>query len=256
VLLAAFVFLARGDLGRVRAQPRAAIALAVGALVATAVGAVVAPSVGSESAHATIAASGDAQAETGAYYRGTLSAADGSLHLRVVDRNPRVTPLPPHDIVELTAAFTHPDGHRYTIAANRPIVDDPLGRFGTWWGVGLNVWHHGRSGIGSPLLPATESKTAVFALGTVERDGAPIAAGVPVHAMTMEGDRVELDVGDPTTAVPALPDGHLRVVWRDADVAVHEPKVAHYAFGLAILAGLFVLAAAGLRRTSRSPAAG
>lgn len=39
-----------------------------------------------------------------------------------------------------------------------------------------------------------------------------------------------------------------RVIWSDAVVSTHEAKVARYVFGLALLVGLFVLAAAGLRR--------
>lgn len=247
VLLAAFLVLVRRDLGPLRDRRTATIGFAVGILLVAGVGAAVAPSVGPDSAHATVSASSGAQAENGPYYRGGLTTADGTFALRAVDRNPRVTPLPPHDTVDLTATFTHPDGHRYTVTARRPLVDDPMGRFTTWWGVGFDVWHHGRSGIGSPLLPPTESKTAVFALGTVARDGTPIAAGVPVHAMTMDHGRVELDVADPDVPQPGLPDGHLRVVWSNATVSVHEPKVAHYAFGLAVLAALFVLAATALR---------
>ena len=127
------------------------------------------------------------------------------------------------------------------------MVDDPIGRFTTWWGVGLDVWHHGRSGIGTRLLPATESKVAIFAVGAVARDGAPLAAAVPVHAMTMEGGRVELDVGDPEAAVPGLPNGHLRVVWPAAAIVMHEAKVPRYIFGLGVLVALLVLAGAGVR---------
>lgn len=69
-----------------------------------------------------------------------------------------------------------------------------------------------------------------------------------VHSVTMDHVRVELDVGDPTTPVPGLPDGHLRATWTGATVRTHQPKVGHHAFGLAVLAALFMLAAAGLRR--------
>lgn len=250
-LLAAFAFLARDDLRRLGdGRRRSLLAFGIGALLLAGVGGAIAPSVGINSSHASVNASGGSQTETGAYYRGRMVDSTGTIALNAIDRNPRVTPLPPHDRVAVDAAFTHPDGHMYTVTADQPVVDDPMGRFTTWWGVGLDVWHHGRSGIGTNLLPATESKVAVFALGRVARDGNPIAAGVPVHVMTMDHDRVEVDVGDPTTPVPGLPDGHLRAMWMDATVSTHEPKASYYIFGLATLGALFVLVGAGLRAES------
>ncbi|MFN2606443.1 MAG: hypothetical protein ABR511_00910 [Acidimicrobiales bacterium] len=253
VTLAGFLLLARADIARLRALRTAVLAFAIGTLAVAAVGAAVAPSVGPNADRASARASGAAQAETGAFYGGPLGAAQGSIILSAVDRNPRVTPLPPHDSVRLSAEFTHPDGHRYVVTADRPMVDDPLGRFTTWWGVGLDVWHHGRSGIGTSLIPATESKVAVFALGTVERDGIPVASAAPVHAMTMDGGRMELDVGDPTFPLPGLPNGHLRVVWSGAAISTHEAKVARYAFGVVVLAALLILVALGLRSQGDEP---
>jgi MYXO-CTERM domain-containing protein len=40
----------------------------------------------------------------------------------------------------------------------------------------------------------------------------------------------------------------LRVTSSDASASTHEPKFAHYAFGLAVLAALFALVTAGRRR--------
>lgn len=34
-------------------------------------------------------------------------------------------------------------------------------RFTTWHGVGFDVWHHGRSGIGYAGLPPTQSNVAI-----------------------------------------------------------------------------------------------
>lgn len=48
--------------------------------------------------------------------------------------------------------------------------------------------------------------------------------------------------------VAGLPDGHLRVVWNQAQPAVYYAKPPRYLFGVAILAALLVLVAAGLRR--------
>ena len=82
------------------------------------------------------------------------------------------------------------------------MVSDPQGRFTTWAGVGFDVWHHGRSGIGTAALPATKSNVAVYALGNVSANGRLVAAGVPVHVMTTfrEGARLERHVGDPRRA--------------------------------------------------------
>jgi hypothetical protein len=132
------------------------------------------------------------------------------------------------------------------------MVDDPLGRYTTWWGVGLDVWHHGRSGIGTEQVPATHSDVAIFAVGAVTRDGTPIASGVPIHLMSMRDGKVELDVGDPqATPLAGLPDGHLRATWDHTDINTHSAKLPRYLFGLAVLAASLALVAAGLRRQRR-----
>ncbi len=134
------------------------------------------------------------------------------------------------------------------------MVDDPLGRFETWWGVGLHRWHHGRSGIGTDKLPATFSEVAVFGIGRVSTGGQVIAAGVPVHLMTMKDPmpgRLELDVGDEAFAVPGLPDGHLRVVWDDYHGGAGQgPRRTRNLLGNGVLLGLLVLAAVAIRRES------
>lgn len=246
-LLGATCWMARDDLGRLRRERRSALGFAAGVLVLAAVGAVIAPSVGPNSNRVAVRATGSTEVETGSFFRGPFQPGDGRLTLSAIDRNPRVSPLPPHDIVRLTAELTGSDGHRYVVKADRPMVDDPLGRFTTWWGVGTNVWHHGRSGIGTPLIPATLSKVAVFALGDVTRDGTPVAVAVPLHVMTMADDMVELDVGDPSVAIPALPQGHLRARWLTASVVNHQPKVPHYTCGVVTLFALLALVGAALR---------
>jgi hypothetical protein len=157
-----------------------------------------------------------------------------------------VTPLPPHDEVSVEARVVHPDGATYEVAADKPMVDDPLGRHGTWWGVGLDEWHHGESGIGSERLPAIHSEVALFAVGEVRRDGELVAAGVPVHVMTADDGlpgRLELNVGDEATPVVALPNERLRVVWDDfTGGGQKDPTWARYTVGTTVLAILLVLA--------------
>jgi hypothetical protein len=228
--------------------PPALVAAGVAVVALVGLGALAAAENGAGDEVATVTSAGRAMVEEGGYFRGTLTRAASELRLVAEQRNPRVTPLPPHDRVELTARVAHPDGTRYEIAATQPTVDDPRGRFGTWWGVGLDRWHHGRSGIGSPLLPATRSEVALFALGDVRADGEVVATGVPLHVMTMEDGGLELHVGDPASPVPSLPDGHLRVVWdeRRGD-SPEAPERARNALGTGVLVALLALAVAAGR---------
>ena len=197
---------------------------------------------------ASVSSNGQAQVETGPFYAGAMTPADAELVLVAEPRNPRVTPLPPHDRIDLRASLTHPAGNRYEIVATQPMLDDARGRFGTWWGVGLDRWHHGRSGIGTELLPATRSDLAVFALGDVRADGTLVAAGVPTHVMTMENGGLELDVGDRESPLPSLPDGHLRVVWNQRSTDVSEaPEQARNALGSGVLLALLALGVAAVR---------
>lgn len=194
---------------------------------------------------ARIAASGAALVEEGPWYGDDLSDATASIEMRARDRAARVTPLEPHDLLSVEASVDHPDGSTYDVTVDTPMVADPLGRHTTWWGVGLHRWHHGRSGIGSNALPPIHSEIAVFGVGEVSVDGRPAATGVPVHVMTArEGlpGHLELDVGDPATAVPGLPDGHLRVLWDEYEGGAGQgPKRARNALGSAVLVGLLAL---------------
>jgi hypothetical protein len=138
------------------------------------------------------------------------------------------------------------------------MVAHPAGRHGTWSGVGIDVWHHGDSGIGSDELPATHSELAAFGLGEVSSGGRTLARGVPVHVMTGQGeddDPLELQVGDPATLVPSLPDGHLRVVWPayggGPDRDAHAARYASGSTVLLLLLGLVLVANQPQRRPRR-----
>ncbi|MFN2526982.1 MAG: hypothetical protein ABR505_12090 [Actinomycetota bacterium] len=195
---------------------------------------------------AEINASGAASVEEGEWYSDDFVGATASIQLHGRDRVARVTPLEPHDVVAIDASIDHPDGSTYEVTVDQPMVSDPLGRHTTWWGVGLHHWHHGRSGIGSDALPPIHSEVAVFGVGAVSADGELIATGVPVHAMTAEEGlpgRLELDVGDPSSDIPALPNGHLRIVWDDYDGGAGQgPKRARNLLGSGALLGLLLLA--------------
>jgi hypothetical protein len=167
------------------------------------------------------------------------------------NRNTHRTPLPPHDVVDIKAAITGADGNVYVIDATQPMVADARGRHTTWAGVGVDVWHHGRSGIGHPALPPVHSDVAVYALGDVSAGGEPVALGVPVHVMTSSrpGARLELHVGDVAAPVAGLQEGHLRVVWADYKGGpVKSVAYARYAFGTGALLVLLGFAVALARR--------
>jgi len=205
--------------------------------------------------NARVDASGQAQVERGAWYSDDFSTGEAEIAVVATDTGGRVTPLPPHDQVSVEARVTHPDGDTYEVVASKPLVDDPLGRHGTWWGVGIDEWHHGESGIGSERLRAIHSEVALFAVGEVRRDGEVVAAGVPVHVMTAaEGlpGRLELNVGDEQTPVLGLPDERLRVVWDDFTGGA-EKKSDRHLIGTTVLAILLGLALFGNRRAVPEP---
>jgi hypothetical protein len=233
---------------RVALSPRQWLASVIAVVGLVALGSIAWSQAGPGSDVAVVTADRDAMVERGAYYRGEMVAASGTLRLVAENANPRVTPLPPHDRVDLTASITHPDGTRYDIRATEPMIDDPLGRFGTWWGVGFDRWHHGRSGIGTSLVGPVRSHVAVFALGEVRADGRVLATGVPMHAMTMDDGSIELDVGDPAAPIPALPDGHLRTMWSAFSGGSPEsPERARNALGTGVLVALLALLLTALR---------
>lgn len=195
---------------------------------------------------ASLRASGAAQVEQGEWYGNELAPAQATLSLEAEDAVRKVTPLEPHDRLSVEAQVQHPDGRSYEVSSTQPLVSDPAGRHTTWWGVGLDVWHHGKSGIGTDRIPAVNAEVAVFGIGQVSVGGEPVAVNVPVHVMTGSGDefggRLELDVGDPSALVPGLPDGHLRVVWADYTGGAQDAHVGRYIVGVVVLVLLLLLA--------------
>jgi hypothetical protein len=234
----------------VHAQPLRRSLVPIGPVVALVVPLVVGLAfVDGGGSRASVTATGDARVEQGEWFSDRLVEAQATLAFEGTDRGGRVTPLEPHDAIALEASVSDPRGTRYELNVDEPLVDDPLGRSTTWWGIGLDVWHHGRSGIGSSKIPATHSAIALFGLGSVIAAGKPVAEGVPVHMMTMDEatpPRLELDVGDPEIPVPGLPDGHLRVVWTSFTSAVDSSQNAQYAIGSVVLVLLLTLVLAAI----------
>ena len=206
---------------------------------------------------ATVNASGPATIEFGT---GGMTRGSATLDLRAVDIGGRVTPLPPHDRVALTA--TVQAGRRtYRISSKHAAVEDSLGRHTTWWGVGFDVWHHGRSGIGSAELPAIRSKLALFAVGEARIDGRVVATSAPIHFMTVDnqirGVGAALQIGDDDTPIDGVPGGTLHANWPSYTGDLASNKSAHsYALGsfaLAVFLGAFLIA--GRRSTAPVPVA-
>lgn len=205
----------------------------------------------------TLSASGDVEVETGAYYGDSFEPGTGEIRLTAEDMGGRVTPLPPHDKLTLKAIIMS-GGSEFEVSVEDAMISHPLGQHTTWWGVGLDVDHHGESGIGPDKLPSIRSEVAAFGFGDVSFDGQPIATGVPVHVMTAEsglpnGARLELDVGMEGADVPGLPAGHLRVLWSSYDADIEDPHPMQYLGGGVILVLLLGAMLALVRRAGNAP---
>jgi hypothetical protein len=229
------------------ARPLPALRAAAAVVALIVLGAVTAAYTGPEANRTSVSAAGDVAVERGAPFGGDLVRGEATLTMTAENRNTHRTPLPPHDAVDIKATITGADGNVYVIDATQPMVADARGRHTTWGGVGFDVWHHGRSGIGNSALPPVHSDVAVYALGDVSTGGEPVAMGVPVHVLTssLPGARLELHVGD--VAAPVA--GHLRVVWADYSGGyVKSVAYARYALGTGALLVLLGFAVALARR--------
>lgn len=209
-------------------------ALALAALLLT-LGATSEQTLSQEGRSASLSAAGDVQVETGEFYGNSFEPGAGDVSLTAEDMGGRVTPLPPHDQLDLTATIRS-GGDEFVVSVEDALVNHPLGEHTTWWGVGLGVEHHGQSGIGTDKLPYIKSELAAFGLGEISVGGEVIASGVPVHVMTAEsgfpdGAHLELDVGMEGQEIPGLPAGHLRVLWADYEAEIDNPHPAQYLVG-------------------------
>jgi hypothetical protein len=192
---------------------------------------------------AKIQAQGPVFVETGPFYSDKFTKGNGKISLNATDTGDRVSPLPPHDELIIHATI-QVENHNFLVKVGKPMVEDPAGRHTTWWGVGFDADHHGKSGIGTSELPNIKSELAVFGIGEVYMDGQLVASGVPVHAMTAKSGfpnnaKLELDVGDKEmTPLPGIPNGHLRVLWQDYQGEIPASHTAQYIGGNLVLLGL------------------
>jgi hypothetical protein len=233
----------------------AKVAVATGLAVILAAGLLAARSI--EAADRTVTVSGEGQAH--ATLRSTQGedpiAVNADLVMRVTQGNTTRSPHPPHDLVHLDATVIHPDGSRYALSADRPLVSEPGGRFTTWGGVDFDAWHHGRSGIGGDAGGPVRSEVAVFAVGTLRVDGAVAATGVPIHAVTVDGGGVELHLGDREAPV-VHHDAPLRVVWdQRRGTSPEGPERARNLLGSVVLLALLIAAFGAARSQGRETGA-
>jgi hypothetical protein len=239
---------------RWRWRPAAAAAALPAVLLLVAAGG---EGLGREGASATLRASGPVQTTSG-----DQAGGGGSADIRVTaeDMGGRVTPLPPHDRLTIKASIESPDG-TIGVTVRRAMVEHPLGEHTTWRGVGLDVEHHGNSGIGTSSLPPITSELAAFGVGEVSLDG-DVVAGVPVHLMTAEsglpgGARLGLELGpEGFPEASGLPGGRLSVFWEEYSADIEQPSTWRYVLGgfvtLVMLLGAVWLTRREQRRSERS----
>lgn len=234
---------------RSKADKRLMLTAIVGAAALLIVGAMSYKHTGPEASIVNITASGNAAIEYGAHFNNNMMPVNAEIKIQTRNANDHRTPLDPNDQIHLQATIAGAEGSTYMIKATDAMVSDPLGRYTTWGGVGYDVWHHGRSGIGTPKLPATHSDVAGYALGEVWNNGKHIASAVPIHIMTTdkEKSRLELHVGDPDMMAKGLPQEELRVVWDNYVSDYSRAKdYALYAWGgtwqLLLLIAMFIAA--------------
>jgi hypothetical protein len=174
----------------------------------------------------------------------------GTVSTTLSDVGGRVTPLPPRDQLELTMTVRG-GGHVYDVRSSHAMIEDPLGRHTTWWGVGFDADHHGRSGIGSPDLPPVRSRVAGFGIARVRVDGRLVGTSLPLHVMTVDHGEIPgvgfaVDVGDVDLPLETAGGSMLRVTWPDYRLrSTDDAHGLRYAIGgvvLALLIGALVIA--------------
>jgi hypothetical protein len=102
----------------------------------------------------------------------------------------------------------------------KPMRQEPLGRYTTWFGVSLGHAHHGDTGIDTPRLPRVASEPALGGYADVYRNGQLIAGEKPAHFMVVRKEQgalpgqAFLSVATEARDVVGAPDGYLNVVWK------------------------------------------
>ncbi|HKE90801.1 MAG TPA: hypothetical protein VKB45_10710 [Gemmatimonadales bacterium] len=92
------------------------------------------------------------------------------------------------DSVAGTAEFTTQDGARWRLVLDRVQTKDVPHhpRFG---GVILGLYYHGVTQVHTPLVPTINSAVALWAVGHLSRNGAPVTDNAMVHVMLLSRTR-------------------------------------------------------------------
>jgi hypothetical protein len=232
VMLAALFLASRNrDIGRPR---RGILAAGLVPLVLFTTGLTVDPA--DRGASAVFTATGEVSLSDG-------RSATGDIAVNATNMGDRVSPLPPHDRISIEASIDA-GSDSWLVEATQPVVEDPLGKETTWWGVGFGVDYIERD-------EHLKADLVAFALGTLSQNGDVVAEGIPVEVIAShaEGYGLELIVGSETTPIPGSAEGTLEATWStfsgQAPVGTH---LARYLVGGIVLILLLGLALASIRR--------
>lgn len=149
---------------------------------------------------------------------------EGSIELVVNDLGDRWSHIQNTDEIFAKADFTAKGTHYY-IEAHKPMPRHPLGAYTTWGGVVYRHNMHGDTGIGTGKIPKVKPDIALWAWGTVTKNGTLISKMAPIHIMVMKTDKtmpgIMLEVASEGKELLGTPDGYLTVHW---------PKIKEFEF--------------------------
>ena len=105
----------------------------------------------------------------------------GEITLQVDDRTPVDDPNS-LDKADLTAVFTGPEGmNEYKVELEKLIPVGPDHQF--FGGAGTDIYMHGATGIGNPLMPPVWSYVTLWGYGDVYRNGERVGEKRLIHSM-------------------------------------------------------------------------
>ena len=115
----------------------------------------------------------------------------GEITIQVDDRTPVDDPNS-LDKAQLTAVFTGPEGmNEYKVELKQVIPVGPDHPF--FGGVGTDIYMHGSTGIGEPLMPPVWSYLTLWGVGDVYRNGDKVGENRLIHSMVTPKVRNEND---------------------------------------------------------------
>jgi len=120
-----------------------------------------------------------------------VAEVQGKISIEVDDRSPLDAP-DSLDKASLTASFTGPEGiNEYRVELEKVIPVGPDHQF--FGGVGTDVYMHGSTGIGEPLMPAVWSYVTLWGYGKIYMNGELVGDKRLIHSMVTPKVRNEED---------------------------------------------------------------